>query len=109
MAVQKHLRAVNKVIRAADLDEDGLDAAIVELARDLARQMDKSIEGGPSARLMASYLSATINLGRAAARNSKVKSPALVAEPEQPVVMTGPVAVEESPLDKLRREKRRTA
>lgn len=67
-ASRKHLMAVNRAVKAAGLDESGLDSPMVELTRDLARQMDRADEGGPSARLFAAYLSATKDLSRAAER-----------------------------------------
>lgn len=67
-ASRRHLMAVNKAVRAAGLDEQGLDAPMVELTRDLARQMDAASVDGPSARLFAAYLSATKDLSRAAER-----------------------------------------
>ncbi|WP_439593901.1 hypothetical protein [Microbacterium sp.] len=65
MASKKHLIAVNRAIRAAHLDEKGLDAPMIELIRDLARQMD-ACEGPAPVRLQGNYLSATKDLARAA-------------------------------------------
>lgn len=63
MASRKHLIAVNRAIKAAGLDERGLDAPMIELVRDLARQMD-SCDGPAPVRLQGNYLSATKDLSR---------------------------------------------
>lgn len=105
MGSRRHLVAVNRAIRAADLDEQGLDAPIVEFVRDLARQMDSVGPDGPSSRLTAAYLSATKDLTRATLRRRAAK-PAERA-PERPAeAPDGPPAltiVEENPLDRIRR------
>lgn len=62
---QTHIRAVNRTIRAAGLDNDDRYSAIVEVARTLARQMDESGHE-PSTRLVAAYLSALKDINRAA-------------------------------------------
>ena len=82
MAGRKHLIAVNRAIKAAKLDERGLDAPMIELIRDLARQMD-ACEGPAPVRLQGNYLSATKDLARAAraARLAAARMPAPVAEP----------------------------
>lgn len=108
MATQKHLRAVNRAIKAAGLDEEGIDAPLSELLRDLARKMDRS-EGEPSDRLLAAYLSATKDLTRSMARRPKSPPP---VEPGPVAAPSGPPAlhvVEESPLAKLRRKDRAKA
>ena len=109
---RKHLLAVNRGIKAAGLDEAGVDSPLVEFLRDAARQIDANGMDGVSARLISAYLSAQKDLVRAAARKAALKTPqqpvnAPETEPTAPVVMTGPVAVEESPLDRLRKEKKR--
>ena len=75
MPGRKHLIAVNRAIKAGDLDEKGLDAPTIELARDLARQMDQC-EGPAPVRLQGNYLSATKDLARAAraARDSRARA-----------------------------------
>lgn len=107
MASRKHLTAVNRSIRAAGIDTKGLDAALVELLRDLARKMDASGADGPASRLTASYLSAQKDLARAAARKQVVRVPENL--PGEPVVPAGLHAVERTPLDKLRDKKARSA
>lgn len=67
MASRKHLVAVNRTIRAAELDEQGLDAAVVELARDCARDMDAAGSNRPL-NLLRAYQSALKDLQRAAER-----------------------------------------
>lgn len=67
MASRKHLVAVNRMIRAAELEELGLDAAIVELARDCAREMDAATGGRPL-NLVRAYQSSLKDLQRAAER-----------------------------------------
>lgn len=106
MTTQKHLRAVNRAIKAAALDEEGIDAPLSELLRDLARKMDRS-DGEPSDRLLAAYLSATKDLARSMAR--RPKTPPVPQEPAPSAAPGGPPAlhvVEESPLAKLRRKDR---
>jgi hypothetical protein len=108
VAGRKHLIAANRSIKAAGLDENGLDASLCEFLRDCARQLDAKGMDGVSARLISAFLSAQKDVARAAARKPAPKSP----EPSSPgsaTQMTGPVAVEESPLDRLRRKKTGTA
>lgn len=111
LAARKHLLAVNRAIRASNLDEMGLDAPLTELLRDLARQMDRAGEDGPSSKLLSAYLSATKDLRRAVSPRS-VRSrgvpPAPLADedPESPAPLK---LVEESPLDKIRRSKGKAA
>ena len=109
MAGRRHLIAANRSIKAAGLDANGLDASLCEFLRDAARQIDKLGLDGVSARMVSAFLSAQKDVMRAAARKPVAKAaPAEPIAPE-PVVMTGPVPVEESPLDRLRREKQRSA
>lgn len=61
---QTHIRAVNRTIKALRLDGDERYSAIVEVARTLARQMDKA-SAEPSTRLVAAYLSSLKDLNRA--------------------------------------------
>ncbi|MHA3682795.1 hypothetical protein ACXR2W_00840 [Leucobacter sp. HY1908] len=72
MASRKHLVAVNRMIRAADLDALGLDAAIVELARDCARDMDAAGSERPL-NLVRAYQSSLKDLQRAAERVAAAK------------------------------------
>jgi len=104
---QKHLRAANRSIKAAGLHESGLDAALVEFLRDSARQIDRLGLDGVSARLISAYLSAQKDLGRAAARKPRVIAPdePVAAPVEAPKLR----AVEESPLEKLRKQKNRAS
>ena len=104
MAGRKHLVAVNRAIKSANLDEMGLDAPIVELARDLARRLDTFTAGEAPLNLMRSYLSATKDLSRANARKARPTS----AEPRtSTATASAPAklhAVEENPLAKARRQ-----
>jgi hypothetical protein len=106
VAGRKHLMAVNRAIKSANLDTNPLDAPMVELLRDLARKMDAAGKDGPPLNLMRAYLSATKDLSRASARKPVAKTPVPESSVSEPVEMTGPVAVEESPLDRLRRKKK---
>lgn len=108
MAAQKHLRAVNRAIRAAGLEEDGIDAPLSELLRDLARKMDRA-EGEPSDRLLAAYLSATKDLSRSIARRPRPKEPEPPVTPPAAASPSGLHAVEESPLAQLRKKDRKQA
>jgi len=111
VATRKHLLAVNRAIRASNLDELGLDAPLAELLRDLARLMDRAGEDGPSSKLLSAYLSATKDLRRATSPRSARSRAATAAteagdDPESPAPLK---LVEESPLDKIRRNKNRAA
>lgn len=112
MASRKHLIAVNRAIKAAGLDERGLDAPMIELVRDLARQMD-SCDGPAPVRLQGNYLSATKDLSRAAraartartaaARNANAQAeqlaiPAAVGRPGLSIVEDPP----KNPLETFR-------
>lgn len=79
MPGRKHLIAVNRAIKAGDLDEKGLDAPTIELARDLARQMD-ACDGPAPVRLQGNYLSATKDLARAARASRDARARAALAE-----------------------------
>lgn len=106
MSSRRHLIAVNRAIRAAGLDERGIDAPLVELLRSLARQMDSAGPDGPTSRLVAAYLSATKDLTRATSRRAVVRrAPQVEAPSEKPILQ----AVKESDLETLRKEKRRAA
>lgn len=107
MATRKHLLAVNRAIRASNLDELGIDAPLAELLRDLARLIDRAGEDGPSSKLLSAYLSATKDLRRATSPRSARSRAATAAtdaddDPESPAALK---LVEESPLDKIRRNK----
>jgi hypothetical protein len=110
MGARKHLVAVNRAIGLAGLDEKGLDGPMVELLRDLARRMDAAGPDGPPLNLMRSYLSATKDLARAAARKSvKPAAEAAPAAAEVPVETPGLRIVEESALDRIRNKKQARA
>lgn len=107
MAGRKHLIAVNRAIKAAGLDEKGLDAPMIELVRDLARQMD-SCDGPAPVRLQGNYLSATKDLGRAAraartARAAAERKEAAAAKAQPPVPGGKPALqlVEDPPVNPL--------
>lgn len=105
MAGRKHLIAVNRAIKAAGLDEKGLDAPMIELVRDLARQMD-ACEGPAPVRLQGNYLSATKDLSRAAraARTARaIAEKKAASEQPSPKPSGRPVLeiVEDPPADKL--------
>lgn len=106
MASRKHLMAANRTIRAAHLDENGLDAMIVELLRDLARRMDSAGPDGPPLNLVRAYQSATKDLSRAMARKPARTVPQPTTESTEKVVLR---AVEENPLVKARRQAGREA
>lgn len=63
MATQRHLRAMNRALKATGADRDPIYAPFVELARDLARQMD-SCAGSASTRNLAAYRAVLKELGR---------------------------------------------
>lgn len=111
MAGRKHLVAVNRTIRAGGLDETGLDAAIVEFSRDLARRMDSFDLDKVPLNLVRAYQSALKDLQRAhggfsASRRRRDAGEESDVEPdEQPPVPDGAGESEEGALAKLRREK----
>lgn len=64
MAAGRHLRALNRSLRATGAGDDPVQAPLVELARTLARELDASPAGGLSGRLLAAYRSALRELSR---------------------------------------------
>lgn len=109
MPGRKHLIAVNRSIKAAGLDDKGIDAALVELLRDLARRMDNAGADGPPLNLYRSYLSATKDLARAGSRKPAPKPREEAANESAAQGAPALTIVEETPLEKLRRKKRRSA
>jgi len=71
----RHIRAVNKSIRARGLDKSPAHAPIVMLAQDIARQMDAAGPNGPSGRLQERYRGALKQLGSVPAPRSDASSP----------------------------------
>jgi hypothetical protein len=67
---QKHLRAINRAIKAAGHAITETEDGLVETLRTLARQMDDSGEN-PSTRLTTAYLSAQRDLARLLATERK--------------------------------------
>jgi hypothetical protein len=55
MSSQRHLRALNRSLRARGLDVDDVAAPWVELAKDLARDLDAYGIGGVSAGTLGAY------------------------------------------------------
>jgi hypothetical protein len=111
------LVAVNRTIRAAGLDEAGVHAALIEMARNLARRVDAAGPDEAPLNLLRLYDSAVTKLERAAApkpvprsgRDEGETDVTSVVEPSGPPDLK---IVEESPLARIRREKaeaRRTA
>lgn len=118
MASRARLVAVNRVVKAGALDEAGVDAAIVAQARDLARMLDKFDDAepptSPPLNMLRLYDSALTKLQRAVERNLAVKRGRKSVEPEasdapDPDSPPSLKIVEESPLEKLRREKQARA
>ena len=72
MANRAHLVSVNRTIAAAGLVETGEDAAVVSVARNLARRMDALGDAAPLG-LLRSFQSAVKDLQRAAARKVPAK------------------------------------
>lgn len=73
MASRKHLIAVNRTVAGAGLDERGEHAAIVEMARNLARRMDSVGSVDPPMSLVKSFQSALKDLQRAAGSKAPPK------------------------------------
>ncbi|MFC5791979.1 hypothetical protein EDM22_12325 [Agromyces tardus] len=91
MASRKHLVAVNRQIVASGLSERGEHAALVDLARNLARRMDSAGEGDPPISVVNAYQSAVGRLTRVAAAQGSAK----------PRRATGDESVREQPPNKL--------
>jgi hypothetical protein len=108
VASRQSLVSVNRMIRAGGLDEAGVDAAVIEQARNLARMIDKVGPENAPLNLHRLYDSALNKLQRAVDRTAAAKrgrdrgETPVVEEPSGPPTLT---VVEESPLEKLRREK----
>lgn len=107
MASRKHLVAVNRTIKSAGLDENGVDSMLVEFLRDLARRMDSAGPDGPPLNLVRAYQSAYKDVARASNRTAARKPP----EPPTTTPQQGEGApqlhiVEESPLEQLRNKKK---
>ncbi|NLP82599.1 hypothetical protein HF576_01935 [Microbacterium sp. CFH 90308] len=114
MASRACLVAVNRTIRAGGLAEDGVHAALIDMARNLARRMDKAGPEEAPLNLLRLYDSAVTKLERAAAPRPAPKPVRAAGETEatDPVGPTSPPKleiVEESPLDRIRRDKARAA
>ncbi|HYH13338.1 MAG TPA: hypothetical protein VD789_13355 [Thermomicrobiales bacterium] len=105
MTGRRHLVAANRSIRAAGLDEQGVDASLCEFLRDAARQIDAKGMDGVSARLVSAFLSAQKDVARAAARKP-VSKPAEAAPVQAPASPAPLRAVEKTPLQKLRDKQR---
>lgn len=114
MASRQCLVAVNRVIRAGELDETGIDAAVIDQARNLARMLDKAGPDDAPLNLLRLYDSALTKLQRAVDRVASAKRGRKTPEPEasetpDPASPPSLKIVEESPLEKLRREKQARA
>lgn len=111
MASRQCLVEVNRTIRAAGLDEDGVHAALIGFARNLARRVDKVGPDEAPLNLLRLYDSAVTKLERAAAPKPVAKAArdaGETASSDEAVPVSPPALkiVEESPLEKLRRELR---
>lgn len=112
MASRACLVAVNRTIRAAGLDEDGVHAAVIGMARDLARRVDKVGPDEAPLNLLRLYDSALTKLQRAATPKPAPKAVRDAGEvPAAPEPSSPPELkiVEESSLEKLRRQKQKRA
>lgn len=114
MASRACLVAVNRTIRAGELDEDGVHAALIDFARNLARRLDKAGTDEAPLNLLRLYDSAVTKLERAAAPTSVAKpgrdaGDDEVSEPAQPSSPAKLEIVKESPLDRIRKAKARAA
>jgi len=112
MASRQCLVEVNRTVRAAGLDEEGVHAAVIGFARNLARRMDKVGAENAPLNLLRLYQGALTNLTRAATPKPVAKPGRVAGEDEvvrAPVSPPALTIVEESPLEKLRREKQERA
>lgn len=114
MASRACLVAVNRTIRAGGLDEDGVHAALIDFARNLARRMDKAGPEEAPLNLLRLYDSAVTKLERAAAPKP-VPKPVRDAgddEASESIAPSSPPRLEivkESALDRIRKAKARAA
>lgn len=114
MASRQCLVAVNRTIRAAGLVEDGAHAALIDFARNLARRVDAVGPDEAPLNLLRLYDSAVTKLERAAAPRPVPKPTRDAGETEATAdaAPAGPPElkiVEESALDRIRRNKARAA
>ncbi|WP_137843849.1 hypothetical protein [Microbacterium sp. 2FI] len=112
MASRQRLVEVNRFVRDKGLDDASGDGMVIGFARDIARRVDKAGDEAPL-NLLRMYQSAMKDLQRLAeppAPAPKVRRDA-VEEPPAPELSSPPELkiVEESPLEKLRREKQERA
>lgn len=114
MASRECLVAVNRTIRSAGLDEHGAHAALIDLARNLARRVDKVGPDEAPLNLLRLYDSAVTKLERATAPKPAPR-PARDAGETDATADAAPAGppelkiVEESALDRIRRNKARAA
>lgn len=114
MASRERLVEVNRAVRESGIDERGVHAPVIGFARDLARRLDRVGVDEAPLNLLKLYQSALKDLQRAIApapaprqaRDAGETGPSEVPEPSGPPALT---IVEESPLDKVRRNKARAA
>lgn len=117
MTQRTRLEDVEIAVAAAGLEPDGVDAILVGLLRALAHKIDSAGDDGPSDRVLAAYVSAQKDLARTIAARQRAAEVALrrAAPSSQSEPGAGPTeppklrAVEESPLDRIRRKKSRAA
>lgn len=114
MASRQCLVAVNRTVRQSGLDEDGPHAALIDFARNLARRVDKVGADEAPLNLLRLYDSALTKLERAAAPKPVPRAARDAGETDAsgtPELSSPPALtiVEESPLDKVRRNKARAA
>ena len=81
MAVRTKLVMVNRVIRQGGLDESGVDAATIDLARDLARRIDKVGADEAPLNLLRLYDSTLGRLQRAVDRDAAARRQRKPVEP----------------------------
>ena len=74
MAGRRHLIAVNRTVSAAGLDAVASAAAAVELARNLARRMDRAGADEAPMSLVTAFQAAVVRLQRLEAREAAAKA-----------------------------------
>jgi hypothetical protein len=103
VASQENLRAVNAAVKRLGADKNSAYLPLISYMRSMARQIDAAGPEGPSARVTSAYGSALKDFQRAfgpAGTRGAAAAKAVEAAP------TGPRAVEESPLEKLRKQRK---
>lgn len=115
MASRQCLVEVNRTVDSSGLDDKGVHAAVIGLARNLARRIDKVGADEAPLNLLRMYQGALTNLQRAAVASAAPKPGRDAGETGVTEALPAPSGppkleiVKESALDRIRNEKSRRA